>query len=155
MSKYIYNPNLKGKHRAFNQTMFDKYDVPARKLVKELLGDFVQDNPDEYKQDLIITDKECKYRYLEIQVCINWIEDKFPYNFSYLHERKKCYGTDTLFMTLSRDMSQCHLFDTKGLDKMNLHRIKPYSREYIYDIPWYRVLVVQKEEINPETIKLY
>jgi len=155
MSKYIYNPNLKGKHRAFNQEMFNKYDIPARKIVKEKLGEFVIDNPDEFKQDLVITDENCKYKYIEIQVCINWINDKYPYDKVYLHERKSCYGEDTLFITLNKDMTRAQIFSSKGLGDMNLRRIKKYSREYVYDIPWHRVLPVLIDELDTSVINLY
>lgn len=78
MSKYIYNPRLKGKHRVFSQEMFDKYDVPARDKIKRVLTDFVSDHPDDKKQDLVINDPECKYKYLELQVCPSWIGETYP-----------------------------------------------------------------------------
>ena len=37
----------------------------------------VKDNPNIYKQDLIILDKNSKYKYLELQVDTKWINKKF------------------------------------------------------------------------------
>lgn len=155
MSKYIYNPALKGKHLAFSQEMFDKYDVPARKVIKQCLGDFVIDNPDEYKQDLIITDEKCKYKYIEIQVCINWIGNNYPYEKMYLHERKGCYDADTLFITLNKDLSRGYVFSAKGIKDMPLRRIKKYSREFVYDIPWHKTMPIITDEFTPQIINLY
>lgn len=155
MGKYVYNPNLKGKHPAFSQRLFEKYDIPARERIKRVLHDCVTDNPDIYKQDFIINDNECKYKYLEIQVCPSWIGDDYPYEMVTLHERKSCYGKDTLFLTLNHDLSKCHIFSVDDFAKLNIHRIKKYSREYVYDIPWCRVMTVYTDVLDMDTIKLY
>ena len=46
------------------QKMHDKYDIPARKKLLEVLGDFIEEHPDPYKQDFIIKSDTCKYKYL-------------------------------------------------------------------------------------------
>ena len=46
MSKYIYDTRLKGKHSCFNTKLYKKYDRPARDKIKQVLGEFVKDNPD-------------------------------------------------------------------------------------------------------------
>jgi len=65
-TKYVHNSTLIGAHRRFNDVMYNKYDTPARNIIKKQLGDFVKDNPDIYGQDLIITSPTCKYKYLYI-----------------------------------------------------------------------------------------
>jgi len=155
MSKYIYNPRLKGKHRVFSQEMFDKYDIPARDKIKRVLTDFVSDHPDDKKQDLVITDPECKYKYLELQVCPSWIGETYPYEKVTVYERKSHYGEDTLFLTLNHDLSKGHLFNVKNFKEMTPHRLKKYSREFVYDIPWNRVMTVYIDDLTSDLINLY
>lgn len=155
MSKYIYNTRLKGKHKAFSNKLCDKYDIPARDKIKEVLGDFVKDNPDTYKQDLVITDKNFKYKYIELQVCTNWINDKFPYDNVYIYERKNVYGKDTLFMTLDKHMTEGYIFDAESYDHTKPRRFKKWSREFVYDIPWHRVMHFMVDKITPEDLALY
>lgn len=155
MSKYTYNSTLQGKHKAFNQNMFNRYDIPARNIVKAALGEFVTDNPDQYKQDLIITDETYKYKYIELQVCATWIGDKFPYDHVFIYERKCHYGNDTLFMTLNKEMTRGYIFDAESFKNVKPRRFKKYCREFIYDIPWYRIMSIYTDTLTPEIIKMY
>ena len=155
MSKYVCNYNLQGKHKAFDQRLYDKYDVPARDKIKATLCDFVIDNPDIYKQDLIITDVNCKYKYIELQVCSSWIGDKYPHDKVFIYERKSVYGEDTLFLTLNYDLSKGYIFSAKCLKDIKPRRIKKYGREFVYDIPWNKIMPVLIDELTAETIKMY
>jgi hypothetical protein len=146
---------LCGIRRKFNQKMFDKYDIPARNIIKEKLGDFVQDNEDIYQQDLIITDPDFKYKYIEIQVCINWVEDKYPYDTVSIYERKGHYGDDTLFITLNRLMTKCLIFSAASIKDVKPRRLKKYSREFVYDVPWYRILPIFTDHLSPDDIRIY
>lgn len=155
MSKYIYNNSLQGKHKVFDQCLFNKYDVPARTKVKDILKEFVIDNPDQYKQDLIINDIECKYKYIELQVCASWIGDTYPFEKVFIYERKSVYGEDTLFLTLNHDLSRGYVFSAKSFKDTKPRRIKKYAREYVYDIPWNKIMPVLIEELTPDIIKMY
>ena len=65
MSKYYYNSRLKGKHKVFDEDLYEKYDIPARETLKKRLGDFVADHPNKKKfpnQKIIIVDVE-GYKY--------------------------------------------------------------------------------------------
>lgn len=155
MSKYIYNSSLQGKHKAFDKSLFERYDVPARTKIKTILGEFIIDNPDQYKQDLIINDNECKYKYIELQVCSNWIGETYPFDKVFVYERKCVYGDDTLFLTLNHDLSRGYVFGAKSLKDSKPRRIKKYGREFVYDIPWNKIMPVLIEELTPEIIKMY
>lgn len=155
MSKYIFDNTIQGKHKAFDQCMFDKYDAPAREIIKEALKEFVIDNPDQYKQDLIITDETYKYKYIELQVCASWLGDKFPYEKVFVYERKCHYGEDTLFITLNRNMTCGYIFDAKSFRESKPRRFKKYSREFVYDIPWNRIMPIIINNLTPDIIKLY
>lgn len=155
MSKYIYDRNIVGKHSVFNQKLSDIYDTPARNKVKQVLGDFVKDHPIENQQDLIITDEECKYRFLELQVCSNWIFPRYPYPYPYIFARKYKYQNDTLFLTLNKQMDKGYIFDAESFKNVKPRRLKKYSREFVYDIPWHRVLQVEMDSLDPDIIKSY
>lgn len=155
MSKYIYDTNLKGRHSKFDQELYEKYDLPAREKIKKALGDYVIDNPDPYKQDLIITKKDCKYKYIELQVCANWISDKFPFDNVYIYERKRIYGPETLFITLNRDMTKGLVFDGASYDEKEPRRLKKYSREYVYDIKWNRIMPILIDTLTEDDIEMY
>jgi len=144
-----------GLKSEFDEYLFEKYDIPARNTIKSILGDFVIDNPDKYEQDLIITDSECKYKFLELQVCATWISDSYPFKTLFVYERKKRYDNDTLFLTLSKNFDQGYLFDAKSFKDAKPRRIKKYSREYVYDIPWNRAVKVFTRTLDKETIMFY
>lgn len=155
MSKYIYDPKLIGKHSRFNQELYEKYDLPARdKIIKALGDDFVKNNPDDKKQDLVIIKQDFKYKYIELQVCTNWIND-FPYSNVYIYERKKIYGDDTLFITLDKHMTKGYLFDGASYNIDEPKRLKKYSREYIYPIKWNRVMPINIDTLTKEDIEMY
>jgi len=155
MSKYIFDTRLTGKHSCFNTKLYKKYDLPARDKIKQVLGEFVKDNPDMYKQDLVITDKTFKYKYIELQVCTAWINEKFPYDKVYIYERKNIYGADTLFITLDRHMTKGYIFDGASYEHDKPKRLKKYSREFVYDIPWNRVMDFSLDSLTPENLELY
>jgi len=156
MSKYIIDNSLVGKHSKFNQELFEKYDVPARKIMKEALGDFIMDNPNIYEQDLIITQNHCKYKYIELQVCATWVNDKFPHENVYIYERKKHYDNDTLFITLNKLMTMGFIFDAKSIKDSKPRRIKKYGREFVCDVPWNKILpFCCLDDLTPELINSY
>ena len=156
MSAYKTYYNVEGKVKKFDSIMLDKFDVPARNKVKEILGSFVEDNENILAQDLIIKSNKCKYKYLELQVCTHWVNEKFPYNKIYIYARKIRYGDDTLFMTLSRDLKWGFLFDTTIIKKEEHkpRRFKKYSREFVYDIPWHCVVPINMETLDVLTFEL-
>ena len=155
MSKFIPNNKLQGKHKAFDQHLFEKYDIPARDAIKKVLGNFVIDNPDQYKQDLIICDETYKYKYIELQVCSNWIGETYPYDKVYVYERKGFYGEDTLFITLNKTLSKGYVFDCASFKNSKPRRFKKFSREFVYDIPWNKIMPITIKNLTIELLKLY
>ena len=155
MTKYIYDTRLVGKHSCFDQKLFEKYDIPARDAVKKALGEFVKDNPNIKKQDLVITDPTYKYKYIELQVCSSWVSDRFPFDNVYIYERKGCYGNDTLFMTLDKHLTSGYIFDAESIKDKEPRRIKKYAREFVYDIPWNRIMPFNIDDLTPDLVKMY
>lgn len=134
----------------FDQKLFDKYDIPARNIIKNKLGDFVLDNPNIYGEDLIIKNDKCKYKYLEIQVYAEW-DIKFPYTYPFIYARKMRYSEDTLFVVLNKNMTKCILFNRKSVSNHS-KRIRKYSREIINLIPWNAVLQIEIEDLTNDII---
>lgn len=155
MTKYIYDSRLIGKHSCFDHTLFEKYDIPARDVIKKALGEFVRDNQNIKRQDLVITDETYKYKYIELQVCAYWVTDKFPFENVYIYERKGCYGSDTLFITMDKHLTRGYVFDADSIKDVKPRRIKKYAREFVYDIPWNRIMPFFIEDLSPDVIKLY
>lgn len=156
MKKLVEDKNLIGKRRVFDQDLFNKYDIPAREKVKLALSDFVIDNPDEFQQDLIIIDENYKkYKFIEIQVFTYWTTDYTPEGDVFVYERKAKYEYDTLFITLNKDMTACLIFDAESFKYTKPRRLKKYSREYVYDIPKFRIVTVKLDRLTPEYIKKY
>jgi len=141
-----------GKRNAFDQEMFDKYDVPARTIIKKALGEFVIDNPDIYQQDLIVTDGECRYKFIELQVFTYWTDQQYPDEL-FVYERKAKYELDTLFITLNKDMTMCLIFDAQSFKYSKPRRLKKYSREFVYDVPKHRIIVIEVKLLTPKFIK--
>jgi len=154
MAKYYTDHKLKGKHKHFNKKLYDKYDITARKIIKEKLGDYVIDNSDPYKQDFILPNNK-KYKYLEIQVCSTWEKSQFPYSRIFIYERKSLYGADTLYLTLNKLMTKGYLFDRNSINNVKPRRLKKWSREFVYDIPWGRVLLLFISDLSKKDIEMY
>lgn len=146
--------SLIGLHSKFSQEQHDKYDIPARNRLKEVLGDILIDNPNIYEQDMIINIPDCKYKYLEIQVCANWIYPEYPHDKLYVYERKGKYGPDTLFITMNKILTRGIMFSRDSLEDTP-RRLKKCSREYVYDIPWYKSVEVCIEYLDELTFVMF
>jgi len=154
MENEYHNKKMIGRKNKFSQKLFDKYDIPARKKLIGKLEGLLEENQDQYGADLLIKSEDCKYRYLEVQVCATWIND-YPFDKMFIYERKGRYKNDTLFITLDKNMTKGYIFDTEGIEKVEPRRLKKYSREFVYDIPWSRCMFVTLEYLDKETIELY
>jgi len=143
-----------GKIKKFDQKLFEKYDVPARKIVKDILGDAIDDNPDIYNEDMVIKIEKCKYKYLELQVCTQWKEDNYPYKKPFVYARKSKFSDDTLFLIFNRNMTDGLLFDRKSLLEKP-RRLKRYSRFFVYEAPWHRVMRICLDNLTIETFDMY
>jgi hypothetical protein len=145
---------LAGKIKKFDKKLYDKYDVPARAIIQEKLGKYVSDNPDIYKEDMLLNIPDFKYKFLELQVCTAWLGDKYPYTKPYIYERKKNFSEDTLYIIFSKNFDKGLLFSNSSIEK-EPRRLKKHSRSFVYDIPWYRILQFNIADLDLETILLY
>ena len=145
---------LCGKKSKFNEKLYEKYDIHARQKIKEVLGDNICDNPDKYGEDMILLIDGCKYKYLELQVCADWTGDKYPFPYPYIYERKIKFSNESLFLVFNRNMNKGFIFSRKAITGKP-KRIQKYSREFIYEIQWNKVLPVYMDNFSAETILMY
>lgn len=155
MSKFILDNSLKGKHKAFDNVLFEKYDIPARKIIKDALKDFIEDNPNIYEQDFIIKEPGFKFKYLEIQVCASWVNDTYPFHKVFIYERKYRYNEDTLFITLNKNLTKGFVFEAASFKNEKPRRLKKYSREFVYDIPWNKIMPITMDDFDIDILKLF
>jgi len=150
MSKWTKLDKVKGFVKRYDENLKIKYDDPIRKKLKDILGDVIIDNPDPYQQDFIITNKECAFKYLEVQVCANWVHT-YPYDKLFIYSRKTKYDNDTLFLTVSKTLKEGYLFRMCDVVKKP-RRLKKYSREFVNDIPWSEAMKVYIDYFDEETL---
>ena len=146
--------SLKGKIKKFDMDLYNKYDVPARRVIKEQLGDLVDDNPDIYAEDMLLKINDYEYKYIELQVCVSWVELKYPHTNPYVYERKGHFSDDTLFIILNKSMSRGLFFGKKYLKK-EPKRIKKYSKTFIYEVPWWNVMQFDLEDLTEDLLRIY
>ena len=156
MKKYYVDNSMTGLHTYFNKNMYEKYDIPARKKLLDILGDLLLENPDIYNQDFIINQElcKCKYKYLEVQVNASWEQVNYPDSCISVYERKSKYDTDTLYLTMNKLMTRGYLFDRKSFSEKP-RRLKKYSREFVYDINFNQAMLVELECLDVLTFELF
>lgn len=115
----------------------------------------MRDNPNTYAQDLIITSPSCRYKFLELQVVNQWQKQEFPYDSLYVYARKAVYSDNTLFLTVNKFLTRGYIFDISSFRDSEPVRLKKYSREFVYLIPWSRALLVELDNLDSETIEMY
>ena len=143
-----------GKIKKFDENLYNKYDIPARELLKEKLGDKIKDNPDIYAEDMLIEDEECKYKFLEIQACADWIGDKYPHEKPFVFERKGHFNDKTLFILFDKHLTKALLFAKTSLEETPV-RTKKYSRYFKYEVQWNKVVSIHMENFSIEDIYLF
>jgi hypothetical protein len=145
---------IPGKVSGFSQKMHDKYDIEGRNMVKKSLKNDVIDNPDIYGVDMILTNPDLPYKFIEVQVYANWKTDEFPYLRPYIYSRKLRYGNDTLFVAYNRNFTQVLIFGrSKIIDKPE--RLKKYDREFVNFINWNHVMKLNADDLSIDAIELY
>jgi hypothetical protein len=150
-TKLRQRPGVEGKTRDFNEKLHERYDVNAREVTKSRLKNYVIDNPNKYGEDLIITNINLSYIYIEVQVCGTWKENnRFPYLFPFVYARKMKFSNKTLFITYNNNYTEFILFSYNAISKTP-SRLKKYDREMVNYVNWSKVI---KTNINNLTIEI-
>lgn len=145
-----------GKWKEFDEELLKRYDEPARAKIKSVLGDAVIDNPNIKGADLIITHPNVRFKYLELQICAGWF-DTFPYEKVYVFARKMAtHDSSTLFLTMNRGMEKGYLFsiNEKNFKLLKKRRLKKWSREFVYEIPWHLCIPCDIDDLDAFTLEM-
>lgn len=144
---------ITGKVTKFDQTLYDKYDVGARNVIKHVLGNLIKDNEDQYGEDMIFTTKGFPYKYLELQVCAHW-EDDYPYELPFIYARKMRFSKRTLFLTFNRHFTKCIIFGREYVSD-TLSRLKKYDREHVHFVHWGKTMQLKTIDLTLNAIRRY
>jgi hypothetical protein len=144
---------ITGKVTKFDQKLFDKYDVRARVITKNVLKDAVKDNEDEYGEDMIFTIKKFPYKYLELQVCALW-ENDYPFEYPFIYARKMRFSKKTLFLTFNRYFTQVIIFGRDSVSETQ-SRLKKYDREHVHFVPWGKIMKMNTSCLTVNSIRRY
>ena len=153
-SKFKKMNGMVGKIKVFDQNLSDIYDIRPRIIVKNKLGDIVNDNPNKYAEDMIVLSKKIPYDYIELQVYGKWKENIFPYESPYIYERKLKFCDSTLFICFNASYDKIIIFSRTSVHPKR-YRDKKYSREYIHYIPWSKALTMDTDKLSIEIIRNY
>lgn len=146
--------DVPGKVSVFDEKLHEKYDIPARKVAKELLGDLIEDNENIYGEDMVFTKENFPYKYLELQVFSHWSTNTFPYSFPFVYSRKMKFSDDTLFLTFNAHYTEAILFGKQSID-VKESRFKKYSREYVNYVSWNKAMRLLSPDITEDNIRIY
>ena len=139
---------------AFNKKLLDKYDVEARQMLKNVLGDSIVDNENKYGEDMVFTIKPFPFKFLEVQVYSKWDGKDFPYKLPFIYARKMKFSKETLFVTFNKYLSEMIIFGRECvLDKPS--KLKKYDRENVHYVPWGKAMRITTDKLTPKLIKIY
>ena len=147
-----------GSVKKFDDKLHSKFDIEARDMLKNILGNNIKDNEDVYGEDMIFTveksPKNFPYKYLEVQVFSQWSEDKFPYIFPFVYARKMRFSPSTLFVTFNKFLSEVIIFSRNSLSK-DPSKLKKYDREDVNYVPWSKTMRLKSHQLTVANIWLY
>lgn len=152
--KFKNNNGMSGKIKVFDQNLYDIYDKKSRVIIKDLLGDLITDNPDKYGEDMIVVSDKIPYCFIELQVYGRWTEEKFPYESPFIYERKLRFRPTTLFICFNANYDRLIMFSRESVHPKK-YRVKKYSKEYIYYVPWCKALTIKTKALDIRTIRNY
>jgi len=150
--QYVQPMHTAGKVRKFDQKLFDKYDVEARDMVKNILKDNVRDNENIYGEDMIFNIKPFPCKYLELQVFSKWDTDVFPYVYPFVFARKMKFSSNTLFLTFNKWLTELILFRRDDISNKST-RLKKYDRELIHYVTWGKTIKIKTYQLTPKLIR--
>lgn len=143
-----------GSVKKFDEKLHTKYDIEARNILKNILGNEIKDNPDIYGEDMIFTREKFPFKYLEVQVLSKWDDKFFPYDYPFVYARKMRFSTETLFITFNKLLSEAIIFSRKNISNIP-SKLKKYDREYVNYVPWNKALKLKSHELTIQLILSY
>ena len=145
---------ISGNVKKFDKKLYDKYDIDARSVIKNMLGDAIKDNENQYAEDMVFTLKPFPYKYLEVQVLSKWEGEVFPYICPFVYARKMRFSEKTLFVTFNKFLSEMVIFSRERISDIP-SRLKKYDREMVHYISWMKCIKIKTSEFNARLIREY
>ncbi len=152
--KLINIGGVAGKVKKFDEKLHSKYDIGARQMLKNVLGDAIIDNENIYGEDMIFTLNPFPYTYLEVQVLSNWSTSQFPYSFPFVYARKMLFAKSTLFVTFNKYFTEVIIFGKESIDQKP-SRLKKYDRECVHFVSWHKAMRLTTNNLTIGNIKAY
>lgn len=145
---------VSGSVKKFDKKLFDKYDTDARNIIKNILGNDIKDNENQYGEDMVFTLKPFPYKYLEIQVMSTWECNAFPYICPFVYARKMRFSEKTLFVSFNKFLSEMVIFGRDCISNIP-SRLKKYDREIIHYVPWAKCIKIKTNQFTTKLIRGY
>jgi hypothetical protein len=152
-AKYKKIRNMVGKIKKFDQSMSDIYDTKARDVIKECLGEIVQDNPETYAEDMVLC-ANLPYTHIELQVYGKWVDDTFPYQCPYVYERKLKFRATTLFVCFNAHYDRFIMFARTAIHPKP-YRLEKYAREIVHYVPWNKSITQPTSKLNINMMRMF
>jgi len=141
--------------KPFNQKLHDKYDPPARRLIKAKIPE-AKEASSKYDVDLLLNDISF-FRSVEVEVISSWGNDTSgPFNgLPRLWERKyKRYDLDTLFVQINKEFNLICLFSKKMVNPKDWYS-NSYYHDYSLGVEPGGYMVVDISKFNTDVINRY
>jgi len=145
---------IQGRVKKFDKKLHDKYDIDARQVIKNILGDDIKDNGNQFAEDMVFTIKPFPYKYLEIQMLSSWEGEVFPYICPFVYARKMKFSEETLFVTFNKFLSEMIIFSRERISNIP-SRLKKYDRELIHYVSWMKCIKIKTSEFSTRLIREY
>jgi hypothetical protein len=128
-------------YKAFQKSIFNKYDAPARDKAKKFWssqGYTCTDHADEYDVDLVV-EKDNKRFYCEVEVKTTWHGQEFHYDTLHIPARKaKFLSKPTQFMVFNNSMTRAAIVGRNkllGSATIEVPNRKIAFGERFFDVP--------------------
>jgi hypothetical protein len=148
------SPSLEGYIKVFEPKLLEKYDKKCRLIIKTKLGDCAIDNPNIYAEDLIVTNNDIPYEYIELQVYGQWKGKNDLYFTPFVFERKMKMSDLTLFICFSADYKRVVMFSKKTLTKLR-YKILKYPYEMVHYVISGCAMFLNIDDLCVDVIKKY
>ena len=142
---------MSGVKKRFDRNLYKLYDELAKdatRLYNRGRGLSVEDNPNRYAQDLILSEDGCTWLG-ECEVKLVWDGSDFPYDNVQLPQRKeKFFKETTQFYIWNSTLTRAATFwsnEIQDLEPVEVPNKYVYKGEYFFQVPLERVTFISLE----------
>lgn len=140
------------------ENLCERIDKKSRTIVKQKLGDAVKDNPDKSGEDMIVVSKKIPYSHIDLQVYGKWTEDKFPYEFPFIYNKKMEFSNKTLFICFNATYDKLIMFSKSVVSLEGQKEKKGNTKKLIHFVPMVplsNTMIITTNNLNIDIIRNY